>query len=49
MYNELFNLDKLHIKKNLIFSWHFETDGIGCSLQFYNLNKIKDNKKKKSE
>ena len=50
MYNELFNFDKLHIKKNLIFSGHFETDKIGCSLHFYNLNKIKDNnKKKKSE
>ena len=48
MYNELFNFDKLHIRKNLIFSGHFETDGIGCSLQFYNLNKLNSNKKKNS-
>ena len=49
MYNELFNFDKLHIRKNLIFSGHFKTDRIGCSLQFYNLNKLKFNKKKKSK
>jgi len=49
MFNDLFNFDKIHIRKNLIFTGHFETDGIGCSLQFYNLNKLNINKKKKSE
>ena len=47
MFNSLFNFNKLK-RNNLIFSGHFETDGIGCSLQFYNLNKlIKGNKEKK--
>ena len=45
MFNELFNFDNLNIRKNLKFSGHFETDGIGCSLQFYN-TKYKLTKKK---
>jgi len=45
MFNELFNFNKLNIRKNLIFTGHFETDGIGCSLQFYNI-KHKITKKK---
>jgi len=45
MFNKLFNFNKLNIRKNLIFTGHFETDGIGCSLQFYN-TKYKITKKK---
>ena len=45
MFNELFNFNNLNIRKNLIFTGHFETDGIGCSLQFYNI-KYKLTKKK---
>ena len=45
MFNELFNFNNLNIRKNLIFTGHFETDGIGCSLQFYNI-KHKITKKK---
>ena len=48
MFNSLFNFNKIIKQRNLIFSGHFETDGIGCSLQFYNLNHlIKGNKNKK--
>ena len=45
MFNELFNFNNLNIRNNLKFTGHFETDGIGCSLQFYNI-KHKITKKK---
>jgi len=48
MFNDLFNFNKIN-RKNLVFSGHFETDGIGCSLHFYNLNKLKGKKKEKDE
>ena len=46
MFNEVFNFKHLKLSKNLLFTGHFETDGIGCSLQFYN-NKKKLSKSKK--
>ena len=50
MYNSLFNFNKIIKQRNLIFYGHFETDGIGCSLQFYNLNHKKNkNKKEKNK
>ena len=50
MFNSLLNFNKIIKIRNLIFSGHFETNGIGCSLQFYNLNHLikgKNNKNKK--
>ena len=49
MFNSLFNFNKIIKQRNLIFSGHFETDGIGCSLQFYNLNHLIKGKKNKQE
>ena len=49
MYNSLFNFNKIIKQRNLIFYYHFETDGIGCSLQFYNLNHLIKGKKNKQE
>jgi len=48
-YNSLFNFNKIIQQRNLIFYGHFETDGIGCSLQFYNLNHKKKNKKENNK
>lgn len=42
-------LIKLLKKRNLIFSGNFETDEIGYSLHFYNLNYIIKGKKEKKE
>ena len=49
MYNSLFNFNKIIKQRNLIFYYHFETDGIGCSLQFYNLNHLIKGKKNKNK
>ena len=39
IFNSLFNFNKIK-RNNLIFSGHFKIDGIGCSVQFYNLFKL---------
>lgn len=46
MFNEVFNFNHLKLSNNLIFTGHFETDGIGCSLQFYNTKKKLSKSKK---
>lgn len=45
MWNDLFDLNKLNIRKNLVFAGHFETDGIGCSLLFNDIKNKKSSSK----